>query len=202
MIYSVLFGDSMSQNVKNMLKEMVSNAPVVRLGNYGYLAIPITNGINLEPHVIDNVANSVLKKTNRRFNKILVPESPAVPIATAMSLKAQRRLVIARKLQLNLTNEIVAPYKTGFERGTYFINGLANRDSVLLFDDVVSTGGTMIALIRGLAGANVTIQDVVAVIDRNGGSERVEHATGYKVKSLMKIKYKQHQPEILNFSEK
>lgn len=171
-----------------MLKEMISNAPVVRLGNYEYLAIPMTNGINLEPSVISKVANKILKKTNGRFNKILVPESPAVPIATAMSLKAKKSLVIARKLQLNLPDEIVAPYKTGFERGTYYINGVTSSDRVLLFDDVVSTGGTMIALIEALVKANVRIQDVVIVIDRNGGSEIVEHATGYKVKSLVKIK--------------
>ena len=178
----------MSQNVKNMLKKMVSNAPVVRLGKYEYLAIPLTNGINLEPSVISKVANDILKKTDRRFDKILVPESPAVPIAAAMSLIAKRPLVIARKLQLNLTDEIAVPYKTGFERGTYYINGVTNNDHVLLFDDVVSTGGTMIALIQALANANVGIQDVVAVIDRNGGSEEVEHATGYKVKSLIKIR--------------
>ena len=184
---SSYYGDLMSQNIRSTLKEMVLNASVVRLGKYEYLAIPLTNGINLNPSVISKVADEILKKANRRFDKILVPESPAVPIATATSLKAKRPLVIARKLQLNLADEIVAPYKTGFERGTYYINGVTNRDHVLLLDDIVSTGGTMIALIQALVNADVRIQDVVAVIDRNGGSERVEHATGYKVKSLIKI---------------
>lgn len=177
----------MSQNVQNMLKEMISNASVVRLGDYKYLAIPITNGINLEPSVISKVADDMLKKTNGKFDKILVPESPAVPIATVMSLKAKRPLVIARKLQLNLADEIVAPYKTGFEKGVYYVNGITNSDQVLLFDDVVSTGGTMTALIQALVKAKVKIQDVVAVIDRNDGSKIVEHATGYKVKSLIQI---------------
>lgn len=178
----------MSQNVQRMLEEMISNASIVTLGDYEYLAIPMTNGINLEPSVISKVASNVLKKANRSFDKILVPESPAVPIATVMSLKAKRPLVMARKLQLNLADEIVAPYKTGFDTGTYYINGITNSDRILLFDDVVSTGGTMIALIQALVNANVRIQDVVAVIDRNDGSKRVEYATGYKVKSMVKIK--------------
>ena len=178
----------MSQNVEHMLEEMISNAPVVRLGNYDYLAIPITNGINLEPSVISKVAHEILRKTTRRFDKILVPESPAVPTATVMSIQAKRPLVIARKLQLNLENEISAPYKTGFERGTYFINGVNKNDRVLVFDDVVSTGGTMIALIRALTNADVRIEDVAAIIDRNSGSERIEYATGYKVRSIVRIR--------------
>lgn len=185
----LLYGDLMSQNVKSMLKEMVLNASIVRLGNYEYLAVPMTNGINLEPSVINKVAHEILRKISRRFDKILVPESPAVPIATALSLKCKRPLTIARKLQLNLADEVTAPYKTGFETGTYYINGVTKDDRVLLFDDIVSTGGTMIALIQALVNANVRIQDVVVVIDRGGGSEKVEHATGYKVKSLIKIEF-------------
>ncbi len=54
-------------------------------------------------------------------------------------------------------------------------------------DDVISTGGTLIAIIKALEKAGAEIKDIVCIIDRGEGKKEVEEKTGYKIKTLVKI---------------
>lgn len=57
----------------------------------------------------------------------------------------------------------------------------------MLIDDVVSTGGTLIALIKTLQDMGVEIKSTVAVIDKGEGKEIVEKETGVEVLSIVKL---------------
>ena len=54
----------------------------------------------------------------------------------------------------------------------------------MLIDDVVSTGGTMIAVLKALKNMDVEIAEVVAVIEKGDGKKIVEKETGLKVNSF------------------
>ena len=56
-----------------------------------------------------------------------------------------------------------------------------------MIDDVVSTGGTMTAVLKALQNMGLEILDVVAVIEKGSGKERVEAETGLEVKTLVKV---------------
>ncbi|MDZ4172646.1 MAG: phosphoribosyltransferase family protein, partial [Methanobacteriaceae archaeon] len=72
-------------------------------------------------------------------------------------------------------------------QGELYINGINSGDSVLLIDDVVSTGGTMISILKALKEMNVEIKEVVAVIEKGGGKKIVEKETGISLRSLIKV---------------
>ena len=57
----------------------------------------------------------------------------------------------------------------------------------MLIDDVVSTGGTLIALIDTLKELDLEIKSIVAVIEKGEGKEIVEKETGVKVLSIIKL---------------
>ena len=57
----------------------------------------------------------------------------------------------------------------------------------MLIDDVVSTGGTLIALIKTLEDLGLEIKSVVAVIEKGEGKEIVKKETGTDVISIVKL---------------
>ena len=60
-------------------------------------------------------------------------------------------------------------------------------DRIILVDDVVSTGGTMIAVLKALERMGVKVVDVIAVIEKGNGNDIVKNETGFNVKSLLKV---------------
>ena len=77
--------------------------------------------------------------------------------------------------------------KTGYGSSNLFINDLHKGEKILLIDDVVSTGGTLIALIKTLKDLGLDIKSVVAVIDKGQGKEIVKKETGIDVLSIVKL---------------
>ena len=56
-----------------------------------------------------------------------------------------------------------------------------------MIDDVVSTGGTLIALIKTLKDLKVDIKSIVAVIEKGEGKKVVEEETGEEIISIVKL---------------
>lgn len=170
------------------VKKSLQKAPVIKKGDYDYFIHPITDGIPLvEPEVMDEVAYSIAKYGNMDVDKIVCVEAMGIHIATALSLKTGIPFVVIRKRQYGLEREVDVHQVTGYSRGNLYINGLNEGDRVILVDDVVSTGGTMIAVLNALKNMAVNVVDVVAVMEKGEGKELVENETGCPVKTLLKV---------------
>jgi adenine phosphoribosyltransferase len=68
-----------------------------------------------------------------------------------------------------------------------YLNGVRPGDRILLIDDLVSTGGTLVALIRAitLAGGEVTEVFTIGEKTENKGRALVAEATGLAIKTLI-----------------
>jgi adenine phosphoribosyltransferase len=75
---------------------------------------------------------------------------------------------------------------TGYSRSQLFLNGIKKGDRVIVVDDVISTGGTMLATLESLKVAGALIKDVVTVIQRGEGAERLR-SKGYHVKTMVQV---------------
>lgn len=170
------------------VKRSLLTAPVIKKGDYDYFIHPITDGIPLvESEVMKEVADSIEIYGNMDVDKIVCVEAMGIHIATALSLKTGLPFVVVRKRQYGLEGEVDVHQVTGYSRGNLYINGLYGGDRVILVDDVVSTGGTMIAVLNALKNMGVNVVDVVAVMEKGIGRELVEKETGFMVKSLLKV---------------
>jgi len=62
-------------------------------------------------------------------------------------------------------------------------------DKVLVVDDMISTGGTVLALIQLVRMAQAEIVDVICLAEKveYGGVERVTKETGVEIKTIVKV---------------
>ena len=170
------------------LKISLIKAPVIKKGEYNYFVHPITDGIPLvEPSILEEVAEGISRFGNMEVDKIVCVEAMGIHIATALSIKTRIPFVVVRKRVYGLDGEVPVHQMTGYSQGELYINGLHKGDRIILIDDVVSTGGTMIAVLNALKQMEVEIVDVMVVIEKGNGKDIVKRETGFTVKSLIKV---------------
>ncbi len=108
-------------------------------------------------------------------------------LATALSLATDIPFVIIRKRQYGLEGEKEISQKTGYGSSKLYINDLKEGEKILLIDDVVSTGGTLISTLSALKELNIDIKAAVAVIEKGEGKKLVEKETGIPIFSVVKL---------------
>ena len=170
------------------VKKSLIESPVVKKGEYNYFVNPISDGIPaMDPKMLRELSLVVHKHADLDIDKIVAVEAMGIHLATALSLATDIPFVVIRKRQYGLEGESEVYQKTGYGSSNLFINDLHKGEKILLIDDVVSTGGTLIALINTLKDLGLEIKTVVAVIEKGEGKKIVEKETGTDILSIIKL---------------
>ena len=172
----------------DQLRQSLLDAPIIEKGEYQYFVHPISDGVPmLEPELLREIVIRIIRKAElENVDKIVTPAAMGIHISTALSLMTDIPLVVIRKRQYGLDGEVPLFQETGYSESEMYINDVESGDRVLVLDDVLSTGGTMKAILDALTdevGADVV--DVVAVIKKAGENEL--DATAYDVKTLINV---------------
>jgi adenine phosphoribosyltransferase len=179
------------------LKTSLINSPVIKRGEYNYFIHPISDGVpSIDPHLVEEIADYIIKITDiREVDTILTIEAMGIPVAIALSLKTGIPLTIVRKRPYFLEGEVELSQSTGYSKGVLYINGLKRMDRVIIVDDVISTGGTLLALVKALIKMGVQIEDIISVIGRGDGYLKLKEL-GVEPKILVTIDVGEHGVEI------
>src|SRR5437867_9427272 len=137
-----------SEMALDRLRASLAESPIVRFGEYEYFVHPITDGIPLgRPEVLDEVLSELARIGDwRRCDKIVTAESMGFPLAAGLSMRVRKPYVFIRKRRYGLPGEVSLQQTTGYSKGDMFINGIGRGDRVVFVDDVISTGGTLLAI--------------------------------------------------------
>ena len=170
------------------VKKSLEASPIVKKGDYNYFVNPISDGVPaMDPKMLRELSLAVHKHADLNVDKIVAVEAMGIHLATALSLATDIPFVVIRKRQYGLEGEKEVYQKTGYGSSNLYINDLHEGEKILLIDDVVSTGGTLVALIETLKDMGLEIKSTVAVIEKGNGKEFVEEQTGIKVLSIVKL---------------
>ena len=170
------------------VKKSLEASPIVEKGDYQYFVNPISDGVPaMDPKMLRELSLVVHKHAALDVDKIVAVEAMGIHLATALSLATDIPFVVIRKRQYGLEGEFEVYQKTGYGSSNLYINDLHPGEKILLIDDVVSTGGTLIALIKTLNDLGVEIKSAVAVIEKGDGKKIVERETGLEVLSIIKL---------------
>jgi adenine phosphoribosyltransferase len=174
-----------------LLKEQLRKAKIIKKGDYRYILNAITEQEPaLEPSILDDCAEKLIKKLNlKNATKILTAETMGVPISTVISLKTKLPLVIATKRKKGTFDEISVDYICGYENGSLHINNIKKEERILIIDDLISTGGTIISLIEGVKKSGAKIEDIGAIFNKvDYGGMRELQRRGFQPKVLLDVK--------------
>jgi adenine phosphoribosyltransferase len=169
-----------------MLDRLVTSletCPMVKRGDYNYFIHPITDGVPIvDPALLREVAVAMAKVLDLNgVDKIVVVEAMGIHIGSVLSVMTDIPMTVMRKRVYNLPHEVPVHQTTGYSKGELYLNGVYKGDRVVIIDDVVSTGGTMKALLKALEIAGAEVVDVCIAIQRG------DPDIGRPYKSLVKI---------------
>jgi len=169
------------------LTKSLLEAPIFKRGEYNYFIHPITDGVpQVRPELIREITGHIVRIADLEVDKIVTVEAMGIPIGIGLSIICDIPLVIIRKRKYGLPGEIEISQVTGYSRSQLFLNGINKGDRVIVVDDVISTGGTLLAVLKSLEVAGAIVKDVVVVVKRGEGVERLRKE-GYAVKTMVDV---------------
>ncbi|MBT3972070.1 MAG: adenine phosphoribosyltransferase [Euryarchaeota archaeon] len=173
-----------------LLQESVINAPVVWKGEYAYFIHPLSDGVPKQSAELLGVARDLIsEKVNwDEIDLILGLEAMGIPLAAALCLDSGKPLVIGRKREYGLPGEVAIDQTTGYSKGEIFLNDISVGDRILVVDDVVSTGGTMLPVLKTLESIGAIVQDCWIVFEKGDGVSKVREEGNWPLNSLIKMK--------------
>jgi uridine monophosphate synthetase len=109
------------------------------------------------------------------FDRLAALPYAAIPIATTISLRGKYPLIYPRKevKQYGTRVEIEGDYHAG--------------ETVVVIDDLATTGGSKFEAIEKLTAAGLVVRDVVVLIDRQSGAQESLAAAGFRLHAVLTI---------------
>jgi len=137
------------------------------------------------PKLLEQVGAAYLPILEKlEFQRIAGLPYAAIPIATVISLRGNYPMLYPRK-------EVKA-YGTKAEiEGEYHAG-----ETVVVIDDLATTGGSKFEAIEKLTGAGLVVKDVVVLIDRQSGAKEALEVAGFRLHAVLTI------TELLDYWEK
>jgi adenine/guanine phosphoribosyltransferase-like PRPP-binding protein len=187
---------------KNVVKEAFDRKPLTWIGNYRFLVNPLTEQIPA-------TSSELLRETTKWLvaegdfaaaNKIAGEEDKGAILVAATSLATGLPFGMARWYPAGLEGQVAVDFRMEYTTGRLFLNGVEPGDKVIIVDDMISSGGTLLAMIKAIGLAKAEIVDIVCVAEKvdYGGAVRVLTETGYRVKTLVKVSVEGTVSRVLN----
>ena len=182
------------------LKQSIYDAPIIKKGEYFYIIHPITDGVPMiAPQLLKEVTDEMKKqiKTIGPIDRIVTMEAMGIPLASVLSLELGIPFTIIRKREYGLPGEVSVEQVTGYSKSKMYINGLKKGDRVVIVDDVLSTGGTLRAVLTVLKKIGVNVQGIYIAIDKGTCTQEISASFNVAITCLMTIEIKEGKVKIL-----
>jgi len=174
----------------NHLEKSLYEAPIVKKGEYDYVIHPITDGVPyITPELLKEVTDEMKKHIKKcgKFDRIVTMEAMGIPLATSLSLDLGIPFTIIRKRQYGLPGEVSVEQVTGYSKSKMYINGLKKGDTIILVDDVLSTGGTLKAVLYVLKEIGVVVKGVFIAVYKGTCKEEITKTYGIPITTIVDI---------------
>ncbi len=128
------------------------------------------------PRLLKEVGAAYLPLLGKlQFDRIAALPYAAIPIATAISLAGDYPMIYPRKevKAYGTKAEIEGEYHTG--------------ETVVVIDDLATTGGSKFEAIEKLSSAGLAVRDVVVLVDRGSGAKESLAEAGYAMHAVLTI---------------
>lgn len=159
-----------------ILKQSLSDAPIIWKGDYPYFIHPITDGVpRLEPNVLQAIVDLIEPLVDwDNIDIILGIEAMGLPLTAPLAMRTGVPMVIARKRNYGLEGEVQINQQTGYSKGSIYLNDIKAGERIAIIDDVLSTGGTMRSVIEGVKQTKASVENIVIVVEKGDGMQNLK----------------------------
>ena len=174
---------------RQLLFDSVRAAPLIWKGEYPYVIHPLTDGVPRLPADLLEAAVTLLAHAlgDARPDAILTIEAMGLPVAAPLATRLGLPLLVVRKRAYGLPGELTIDQSTGYAKGRLHLNGVRAGERLLLVDDVISTGGTLIPVVEAVCAAGASVEQVLVVFEKGEGRARAEAVLGLPVHTLARL---------------
>ncbi len=171
--------------------EAFNHKPLVELNGYKFVVNPLTEQIPYtKAKLLRQACRALVAQVDRgRTTKLVSEEDKGAIFLAGVSLITGLPFGMARWQPNGLSDQIRQSFKMEYHGGFLYLSGVEKNDRVTIIEDLISTGGTLISLIKMVKQAGAEIVDVVCLAEKVNykGVRRVKAETGCVVKTLVKI---------------
>jgi len=196
---SAIHSESMTDERFQVIRRSIIEAPVIMKGEYPYFIHPLSDGVPSQSAELLAAARDLIYE-NVDWSKvdiILGIEAMGIPLAAALCLKSGRPLVVGRKREYGLPGETAIDQSTGYSKGAIYLNDINEGDRVFVVDDVVSTGGTLLPILKAIDRIGAIVADCWIVFEKGEGMDFVRSQGDWPLNSLVRIKMEGNQVVLL-----
>ena len=129
-----------------------------------------------DPNLLQQVGAAYLPLLEKlTFDRIAGLPYAAIPISTAISLAGNYPMIYPRKevKEYGTKAQIEGDYHPG--------------ETIVVIDDLATTGGSKFEAIEKLTGAGLVVKDVVVLVDRESGAKESLAEAGYAMHAVLTI---------------
>ncbi|NHJ03048.1 MAG: adenine phosphoribosyltransferase [Candidatus Heimdallarchaeota archaeon] len=200
----------MNQNIwdfymkyNEILVEALDGKPLYTINKYKFILNPLTEQVPAtSSNLLMSAAEAFVRHMNiTEYDKLLTEEDKGGILVAAVSLLTKLPFGMARWYPNTLANQISSIFTCEYlSQGELYICGIESKDRVCIIDDIISTGGTMIGMIKALRKLGAIIQDIIVLGEKveYNGVERVFQETGIRIKTIFEISIAGEVSEVLN----
>ena len=129
------------------------------------------------PKLLERVGAAYLPFLEKlQFDRIAGLPYAAIPIATAISLAGNYPMIYPRKETKTYGTKAVI-------EGEFWAG-----ETIVVIDDLATTGGSKFEAIEKLTGADLVVKDVVVLVDRQSGAKESLAEAGYAMHAVLTIR--------------
>ena len=122
-----------------------------------------------------------------QIDKIVTMEAMGIPLATIVSLNMNIPFTIIRKRKYDFPDEVSVERATGYSNSKLYINGLKKGDKIVIVDDMLSTGGTLRAVLTALKKMGVVIKGVFIAVNKGNVAKEIMDESNVSITTLVNI---------------
>lgn len=177
------------------LIEAFDNQEIIQRDGKRYMLTPLTDHSKpTHPLALRQAVNAVCDVANWNsdtpVNKIVSEEERGGFIGVCVALQRDLLFSLAKENPVNIPGEVHVKFKMDYSNSMdLYLNGIEKGDRVLIVDDMIATGGTVVAMIHAMREVGAEINDIVAVSEKIdlGGVDKIFKETGIKPKTIVRI---------------
>lgn len=174
------------QELKLWLSEIFEWKRILNLENNRYVINPLTDH---EPYTTCEMLETAIQTYHiigdfTQATKLIWEEDRWGFLTALMSYNTGLPFGLVKWNPIDYEGQMSIDFRNAYTSGKMYLNGVSKWDKVIIIEDLIDTGGTVIGLIELLQQSEIEVIQVLALAAKyeNHGVQRIYEKTGIQVK--------------------